>query len=206
MSEKDGFWSKLGGWVADKAPLLGGALGGPGGAALGGLIAATFGGDPNDPEQLLAHVQADPQAAVKLREIELKHKERFEELAVQRALGLAAEDTKRIEAVNETMRAESQSERWPQYSWRPACGFALAIGFLLLIAIVGWVAVVAVAENRPALFAAIPELVGAFLGLFGSMAAVVGVTAWHRGQQKRERAVVPRAAVVRDLLVKKLGS
>lgn len=31
-----------------------------------------------------------------------------------------------ISAVNATMQAEAKSEKWPQYSWRPAIGFTFA--------------------------------------------------------------------------------
>lgn len=37
-----------------------------------------------------------------------------------------------ITTVNQTMQAESKSEHWPQYSWRPAIGFAVAIQVLTL--------------------------------------------------------------------------
>lgn len=199
------FWKDLGKKVAGSAPLLGSALGGPAGGALGTLIAGAFGGDPDDPEQLLQKVSADPQAAVKLREIELAHKERLEEIAMQRAVNLEAEDTKRIQAVNETMRGEAKSEHWAQWAWRPTCGFALALGFILLICLVGWASVLAINENRHELFGVIPQIVGAFTTLFGAMAAVVGVTAWHRGQEKRIKAGDdPRSQLVHGL-VKKLG-
>lgn len=66
------------------APLLGGAVGGPGGAALGGIIASVLGGDPNDPDDLARRVAADPEAAVKLHEVESAHKERLEEISLDR--------------------------------------------------------------------------------------------------------------------------
>jgi len=31
-----------------------------------------------------------------------------------------------IQSVNATMQAEAKSEKWPQYSWRPAIGFTFA--------------------------------------------------------------------------------
>lgn len=101
-------WKDLGKKVAQAAPLLGGALGGPGGAAIGGLIASAFGGDPNDPEALAAKIQNDPQSAIKLREIETRHKERLEELALDRHKADLDAETKRHEASQETIRAEAE--------------------------------------------------------------------------------------------------
>ena len=69
-------WDKLGKVVARAAPLLGSLLPIPGGAALGGLIAGAFGGNPNDPAELAKLIEADPDSAVKLKQIEAAHRER----------------------------------------------------------------------------------------------------------------------------------
>lgn len=77
-------WKELGRLVVEKgAPLLGGVLGGPGGAALGGVVASMFGGDPENPKALAQAIQGNPDAAVKLRELEARHQERLEELALE---------------------------------------------------------------------------------------------------------------------------
>lgn len=62
-------WSDVGNKVVQFAPLLGTALGGPGGAAIGALVAKAFGSDAT-PESVLAAVESDPNAAVKLAQVE----------------------------------------------------------------------------------------------------------------------------------------
>lgn len=62
------------------APILGGALGGPAGLAVGAMIANKFGVDDPTPANIMAAIKADPEAASKLREIELRHQERLIEL------------------------------------------------------------------------------------------------------------------------------
>lgn len=62
------------------APILGGALGGPAGAAVGAMIANQFGVDDPTPGNIMAAIKADPDAAMKLREVELRHQERLIEL------------------------------------------------------------------------------------------------------------------------------
>ena len=62
------------------APILGGALGGPAGAAVGAVIANQFGIDTPTPTNIMAAIKADPDAALKLREVELRHQERLIEL------------------------------------------------------------------------------------------------------------------------------
>ena len=75
-------WSDLGKAVADYAPLLGGVIGGPIGAGIGGVVASAFGTE-NDPSSINRAIKNDPEAAIKLRRIELNHKEKLEDLAIQ---------------------------------------------------------------------------------------------------------------------------
>ena len=46
------------------APILGGALGGPAGAAVGAMIAYQFGIDTPTPAYIMAAIKADPEAAL----------------------------------------------------------------------------------------------------------------------------------------------
>jgi len=65
-------WSKIGNAVASVAPLLGAALGGPGGAALGAIVARELGTEPT-PEAVAA-VAINPDGSVK-QELTLKLKQ-----------------------------------------------------------------------------------------------------------------------------------
>ena len=83
-------WQDVGHAVAKSAPALGAALGGPAGAAVGGLIAAAFGVD-RSAAAVAEAVANDPEAAVKLREVELRNVEVLAELMTQRYLGEMAD-------------------------------------------------------------------------------------------------------------------
>lgn len=71
--------------LAHAAPLLGSAFAGPGGAAVGSILAAKFGGDASEPETLHALIQADPDAHLKLKQIELDHEVALQRLTLQAA-------------------------------------------------------------------------------------------------------------------------
>ena len=67
------------------APLLGGALFGPAGSVIASIIAAQFGVSPDaTPDQVLTAIKGDPDAALKLRQIETDHAERLQELENER--------------------------------------------------------------------------------------------------------------------------
>ena len=125
-------WKEIGRTAASVgAPLLGGALFGPAGAAVGSIIAAQFGVSPDaTPDQVLTAIKGDPDVALKLRKIETDHVEHLQALENERL---------RIET------ADVQSARnVHQHHWMPSaitllmCAmFGMIIGALFIWAVPG---------------------------------------------------------------------
>lgn len=90
--------SNLGKTVAKFAPLLGSILPIPGGAMIGELIAHEFGGNANNPDDLTARIVADPNAEVKLAEIQANCKVQLQQIAMQNAQNELAAQTAEIES------------------------------------------------------------------------------------------------------------
>jgi hypothetical protein len=179
MSFKDKL-SSLANTVSKFAPMLGGVIGGPPGAAVGAVIASVFGGDSNDPEGLEKLIKADPDAAVKLKAIEANNKVELEKLMMQKAANDLAADTARLESVNSTMRVEAGSgDKW-QRRWRPFWGFITGIAFFLQILVIMY-AIVIIPLQAPGIIVAL-----ASLDIFWAVPlAILGVSAYHRGKEKR---------------------
>mgnify|MGYP001559220646 CR=1 FL=1 len=78
-------FSKLAGVVKGAAPLLGSVLGlaGPAGAVAGRLVAAALGTPEGDEDAALAAVAANPDAVLKLKELEARHAEELERLQLE---------------------------------------------------------------------------------------------------------------------------
>ena len=83
-------WSKVIGLVKKAAPTLGTALGGPvggaAGAVVGGvasLIGSAFGVESDSPEAVYDALKSDPDAFVKLRQIEAENKQFLAELVLR---------------------------------------------------------------------------------------------------------------------------
>lgn len=74
-------WKDLAGVVGKAAPILSGILGGPAGAAVGGLVATALGTD-STPDAVSTALLADPQAAIKLKELETNSRVQLQQLAV----------------------------------------------------------------------------------------------------------------------------
>jgi hypothetical protein len=118
-------WKDIAGAVGKAAPLLGTLLGGPAGAAVGGLIASAL-GTASDPAEVQA-AMASPDALVKLREIEATNRVRLQELAFANAEALA-----KTAAAD---RADARQMQVQLRSWIP--------GFLAIVITLGFFGILA---------------------------------------------------------------
>lgn len=72
--------------VTNYAPVLGTALGGPLGGMIGALISSVFGGNQSDPKDLIEKINADPEAALKLKTLEYQHSQSLAQINAQNYL------------------------------------------------------------------------------------------------------------------------
>lgn len=183
-------WSDVGSLVAKAAPLVGTALLGPAGGAIGAGIASIFGSEA-DPAKVAAAIQADPDAMTKIRQYELDNEKHLNEQVIKAG-------TAEIQSVNTTIQTEAKSDHWWVSGWRPYWGFisATAWGFL---AVCFGVAIlrgdgVGIAISA---FSSIPEVYWLI------PLAVLGIASWHRGMEKRARAGSVTTGGIASNLIKK---
>ena len=65
-------WSDIKGVIGNIAPLVGTAIGGPAGTAIGSMVSNALGVD-NTPDAVAQALKTDPQAAIKLRQFEVEN-------------------------------------------------------------------------------------------------------------------------------------
>lgn len=134
-------WLKdVGNFVIKKgAPLLGSVIGGPAGAAVSGLVASVFDADPEDPQDLMNKIQNDPKASEKLMELQMKHKERLEELKLEEGrIALDAEKMRLEDVQSAREREKAIVERTGKkdinlyvLAWVVVGGFFVLTGILM---------------------------------------------------------------------------
>lgn len=168
-------WKALGQQLAGIGlPLLGGALLGPGGASVGALIASSLNIVDATPESIAEVIASSAPAAAggvndalyRLRQLETQH----EAFLVKAAYDA---DVMVIQAVNTTMQAESKSEHWAQWGWRPYVGFCFGTAWI------GTYFILPLAQQPVPV---IPTEAWLAIG------AVLGVASWWRGKAKVEAA------------------
>lgn len=178
-------WKDIAGVVGKAAPLLGTLLGGPAGGAVGALVASAL-GTGADPDAVAKEIAANPDAAIKLREIEAQRQTDLQGLAVDLAKAEMAAAVQAAASVNTTMQAEAAAEHWPTYSWRPAIGFSVAL------AVVGSVLTVFAAYGAALLYgksdglAAMPGILAALAGIIAVVSPILGIASWFRGKAQAD--------------------
>jgi hypothetical protein len=155
-------WDKVKNVVSGIAPLIGSAFG-PAGTAVGALVAAALGVD-NSPEQVLEAIKTDPEAALKLRALELEHKYDFERLQLADALEHRKVDTADIQDARKRDTAITEKG---YHNYRADVLAALA--FISLIAMVYMINVNDI--MKPEVLAIFNMSIGAVLKMIGDVFA-----------------------------------
>ncbi|MDH4229981.1 MAG: holin family protein [Nitrospirota bacterium] len=178
-------WDRVATTVSKTAPVLGGLLGGPAGAAIGGVIATALGVEATPDRVHEALLAASPDALVRLREAEMAHLQRMGEMVLRADIGQLAE-------VNTTMRTEAAANDKYVSRWRPTFGYTMAATWAAVMLAIAWLAVTDPVRAVPVIGAL------ADLSLMWSVGmSVVGVGVWTRS---RDKALAAGAAPVGDLI------
>jgi roadblock/LC7 domain-containing protein len=189
-------WRDVAGVVGKVAPVLGTLIGGPAGAGIGALVASALGvgADPGEVAQALA---LSPDAAIKLKQLEKERQVELQALLVTAEANRLTAETAAATEVNATMRAESQSERWPQWSWRPFIGFCVGLNSLAasVLVLVVFGATVAGAPQAGAAVASLPTVLGALAGISLTVMPVLGIASYFRGKAQADPTIPPTRQV-----------
>jgi len=89
--------------------------------------------------------------------------------------------------VNKTMQAESASEHWPTYTWRPAIGFSVALNVAMTSTTVALTYVMVIFwDKKPEVLSYLPAMIGAMAALVGVVAPIIGIASWFRGKAQAD--------------------
>ncbi len=128
--DKPGIWGRIGRLIGAAAPVLGGMVAGPGGAALAGSIAAALGVEPT-PTAIEQALRQDPNAAVKLAQIEADLEKT--KLQTERDVQVAVEQTHQAALNQADLRTKRTRPDIARQSWILAAFYAVVTIFGKLI-------------------------------------------------------------------------
>lgn len=149
-------WSDVGKLLGDVAPVVGGLLGGPAGAAVGSLVSKALGTD-NTPDAVAAALQ-DPANAIKI--VQLQENQQLQLATLQQQLEIAQAGTNTAEAASSNLFIAG---------WRPAVGWSCAVAFcyaFIIAPLSTWVAVL-VGHPMPLPTMDLSQMMPVLLGMLG---------------------------------------
>jgi hypothetical protein len=180
-------WKDVQGAIADAAPLLGTLVGGPAGGAIGGMVAAAL-GVKNNPDDVAEALKTDPDAAVKLAQVQANNQVQLQSLAVQAEQNRLAAESTATQSVNNTMQSEDKSDHWPTYTWRPFIGICVGINTLVasLLTIIVYGGVMLGSKQAADALTTLPMVIGALAAISGTMLPILGIASWFRGKAQAD--------------------
>lgn len=168
----DWSWDGVKESIGEFAPLLGSALGGRAGGAVGELIAGALGVE-NKPDAVAKALQNDPQAMIKLQELQKNHQRELERMHLEA-------ETARLSEINQTMRAEATADDGFVRRWRPTFGYMVALTWLLQSVAIAWAMVA-----EPGEAADLINAVTALTPMWGIALSILGINITSRSRDKR---------------------
>lgn len=151
-------------------PMVATALGGPLAGLAAEWVTSKLGlppSTPGDVKAILSGLSSDKLEELKRVEFEFRFK--IAQLGYDSLEKVESLNVQIVQAVNTTMQAESKSEHWAQWFWRPYIGLCFGTQ------VFGTYFILPILEVP---VPTIPETVWVAYG------AVLGVTAWHRGRKQ----------------------
>lgn len=168
-------WKDIGSkFVSLGLPILGGAVGGPAGVALGKVLSLAVGSSKGTPDDVLDILTNSSEALQKAKEFEATHQETLLKLTLEHELEMRKADSVDIGNVNTTMQEEAKSDHWPTYSWRPYNGFLFGTTIFCCYFLL------------PLLGIPIPVIPESVWLAWG---AVLGVASWFRGKAQADPTI-----------------
>lgn len=191
-------WSDVGKFIGGAAPVVGTLLGGPAGAAVGALVSQAL-GTTNDPDAVNAALANNPDAMVKIQELQTNAKVQLQQLAVSlETTRIQAEGAQYAAEAADRNSARTLAAAQPNDLIRPTVTLVILAGTLLIIGAIfmGW--------NRELLTDPTASLtVGTVIGLwFGELKQVMGFWFGMTKESQKQNAIVTDFAVAPGTVTK----
>mgnify|MGYP000503883583 CR=1 FL=1 len=184
-------WSDIGSIVGRAAPMVGTLLGGPAGAAVGALVASAL-NVPNDPESVNAVLAGNPDALVRVQELQTNARVQLQQLAV-------TAENNRLQAEGALFAAEAADRdsarqlaaKQPNDIIRPAITIILLVGALSILVCI-FTGVGLEALQKPVAASTISLLIGLW---FSELKQTLGFYFGMTKESQKQSAVITDFAV-----------
>jgi len=184
-------WSDVGNIIGRAAPVVGTLLGGPAGAAVGALVSSAL-GVQNDPESVNAALASNPDAIVRIQELQTNAKVQLQQLAVTAENNrLQAEASQYAAEAADRDSARKLAAAQPRDIIRPTITILVLCGalFMVLAVFLGWSSEML---KDPVASLTVGTMIGVF---FGELKQVMGFYFGMTKESQKQNAIVTTFAV-----------
>ena len=169
-----GFFEKIVDGVKIVAPTVANIALPGSGIVIEKLMRKVTGDNASEIEILAEQIENDPKLFLELQREAMAHE-----------VSMAQVEAAKLATVNATMQAESKSEHWPQYSWRPFNGFTFPLSVLLIYFVL------------PIAGKLVPDVP---YWVWAGWLSILGVATWDRGKEKRAKAGESNAGIIANTI------
>ncbi len=169
-------WDKVKSLLGSAAPLIGTVIGGPGGGAVGAMVASALGVE-NTPEAIEQALINNPNAILEIKKLELENAQELKRLAIEE--GRLALEEKRAELADTQHAREEHKDHW------------MPSGLMLILSVMvsGMFAALFFGEPSETYAQVLIMIAGTVLGAFGT-----GVAFWlgsSKGSADKSKLMKP---------------
>ena len=184
-------WSDIGNIVGRAAPMVGTLLGGPAGEAVGALVASAL-NVPNDPDSVNAVLAGNPDALVRVQELQTNARVQLQQLAVTAENNrLQAEGAQFAAEAADRDSARQLAAKQPNDIIRPAITIILLVGALSILVCI-FTGVGLEALQNPVAASTISLLIGLW---FSELKQTLGFYFGMTKESQKQSAVITDFAV-----------
>ena len=171
-------WSDIGNFLGKAAPLIGMAVGGPAGPAIGAIISHALGTD-NTPDAVHEALKSDPEALAKVKQAELEHATEIKRIILEN-------ETKQLQEINATYRTELASSDPYVRRMRPTFGYVVAATLMIqtLALIAGVAAAFSYGIDLTLVLNAVKDIIGEVAMIDAPAMGVLGIYVKKRSDDK----------------------
>lgn len=191
-------WSDVAKVIGTAAPTVGTLLGGPAGAAVGALVATAL-GTANTPDAVNSILTANPDAMVKLQELQLNAKVQLDQIAASITLATIQADQAQYAAeASDRDSARQLAAKQQNDLVRPAITFVLLLGALAILACI-FTGVAQKSLENPVALSTVSMLIALW---FGELKQTLGFYFGMTKESQKQNAIVTDFAVAPGTVTK----